>query len=147
MKHNNCRFLTACFSAILVLASQSSAPFVFAASPERLNSLYDVITIDLPTPDADFGFTHLADINDKAEIAGGFTNSILGPYGFILDKKIRPTEVRCSKDVVSTAPQSINKHGEIAGFALVIIERISIPEPPFERRITALRRILSRQKG
>ena len=32
---------------------------------------------------------------------------------------MRSTDIRCSKDVVSTAPQSINKHGEIAGFAVV----------------------------
>jgi hypothetical protein len=147
MKSNKNHFLTACILATLVFAFQSSATVVFAASPELLSSLYDVISIDLPTPDGEFGFTSLADINDKAEIAGGFTNSILGSYGFILDKKIRPTEVRCTKDVVSTAPQSINKHGEIAGFASVIIERISIPEPPFERRITATRGFFLDKKG
>jgi len=147
MRHNNSGFLRGSLFALLLLASDSSAPFVFAASPERLDSLYNFITIDLPTPDGEFGFASLADINDKAEIAGGFTNSNLGPYGFILDKKIRPTEIRCSKDVVSTAPQSINKHGEIAGFAFVIIERISIPEPPFERRITGLRGFFLDKKG
>jgi hypothetical protein len=148
MKKSKSHFLKAWLFAILVLAFQASAPVVvFAASPESLSPLYDIISIDLPTPDGEFGFTSLADINDKAEIAGGFTNSNLGTYGFILDKKIRPTEIRCSKDVVSTAPQSINKHGEIAGFALVIIERISIPEPPFERRITAIRGFFLDKKG
>jgi uncharacterized membrane protein len=147
MKNAKRRLLKTWFFAILVLAFQSAATVGFAASPEALSSLYDIISIDLPTPDGEFGFTSLADINDKAEIAGGFTNSTLGPYGFILDKKIRPTEVRCSKDVVSTAPQSINKHGEIAGFASVIIERISIPEPPFERRITATRGFFLDKRG
>jgi hypothetical protein len=97
MRHNNSGFLRGSLFALLLLASDSSAPFVFAASPERLDPLYNFITIDLPTPDGEFGFASLADINDKAEIAGGFTNSNLGPYGFILDKKIRPTEIDALK--------------------------------------------------
>ena len=39
------------------------------------------------------------------------------------------------------------KHGEIAGFASVILERITIPEPPFEIRITGIRGFFRDNKG
>jgi len=55
---------------------------------------YSFVTVDIPTPDGQFGFTTLEDINAKGEIAGAFTNSIVGPFGYILDKKFRPTEIR-----------------------------------------------------
>jgi hypothetical protein len=133
--------------ALLVLSFQPSANFVFADASAAVNSSYDFITIDIPTRAGQLGFTQLADINDKAEITGGFTNSNLEPYGFVLDKKVRPAEIQCSKDVVSTAPQSINKHGEITGFASVIKERIKIPQPPFERLITAIAGFFIDRKG
>jgi len=97
---------------------------------------YRFITVDIPTPKGNLGFTTLADINDNGEISGGFTDTNLGPYGFILDKKMRQIQVRCSKDVIATVPQAINKHGEIAGSATVVIQRIPIPDPPFEILIT-----------
>jgi probable HAF family extracellular repeat protein len=49
---------------------------------------------------------------------------------------MRQIQVRCSKDVIATVPQAINKHGEIAGSATVVIQRIPIPDPPFEILIT-----------
>jgi probable HAF family extracellular repeat protein len=133
---------------LIMLALQTIVGVVFgdttapAAAPA-----YTFITIDIPTLNEQLGFTHLADINEKGEITGGFTNSILGPYGFFLDKKVRSTEIRCSKDVVVTEPQSINKHGEIAGFASVIIDRIKIPEPPFEILVTKISGFFRDKKG
>ncbi|HEX7231865.1 MAG TPA: hypothetical protein VF452_15810 [Candidatus Binatia bacterium] len=90
----------------------------------------------MPTPKGQLGFTTLADINENGEISGGFTDTNQGPYGFILDKKMRPIQIRCGKDVIATVPQAINQHGEIAGVATVVIERIPIQEPPFEILIT-----------
>jgi uncharacterized membrane protein len=108
---------------------------------------YSFTTIDMPASQGQLGFTTLADINEKGEITGGFTDSNLGPYGFLLDKKRRSTDIRCSKDVVSTEPQSINKHGEIAGFATVITDRIKIPVPPFVILITKLSGFFRDKKG
>lgn len=108
---------------------------------------YSFVTVDIPTPDGQFGFTTLEDINAKGEIAGAFTNSIVGPFGYILDKKFRPTEIRCSEDVLSTEPQSINNQGEITGFASVITQRIPIPFPPFEILITKISGFFFDKKG
>lgn len=120
----------------IVLTLHATIGLVFGDDFIAGNLSYNFITIDIPTPKGQLGFTTVADINEKGEITGGFTDSNLGPYGFILDKKLRPTAIQCTKDVVSTEPQAINKHGEIAGFANVITDRIKIPVPPFEILIT-----------
>jgi uncharacterized membrane protein len=92
---------------------------------------------DILTRNGQFGFTSLVDINDSGRIMGGFTDSVAGPYGFVLNDNFKPSEIRCSKkDVVATVPQSINRRGEIAGFASVIIDRIPLPEPPYETVVT-----------
>lgn len=119
--------------SIFALALHTSAALVHATDG---TPAYRFITVDIPTPQGQLGFTTLADINESGEISGGFTNSNLGPYGFVLDKKMRQIEIRCSKDVIGTVPQAINTHGEIAGWATVVIQRIPIPEPPFEILIT-----------
>ena len=119
--------------SILILALHASSTLVLAADSIPA---YRFITVDIPTPKGQLGFTTLADINEIGEISGGFTDTNLGPYGFILDKKMRQIQVRCSKDVIATVPQGINKHGEIAGSATVVIQRIPIPDPPFEIVIT-----------
>ncbi len=122
--------LLPCFSVIvIVLHIFAILAFAQAGEPDS----FSFATVDVPLRDGQLGFTHLSDINDQGQIAGGFTNSILGPYGFLLKfkKKVRSTEIHCHrKDVLSTAPQSINSHGEIAGFALVVVERIKNPNPP-----------------
>jgi len=102
------------------------AAHVLGAGITASASSYNFIAIDLPTPGGLLGFTTLADINENGAITGGFTDSNLGPYGFILDD-VRSTDIRCSKAVLSTAPQAINKHGEIAGFATVATYNFEIP--------------------
>jgi uncharacterized membrane protein len=132
---------------MIMLALHASVALVFGDDLTVNASSYSFITIDRPAPQGQLGFTTLTDINEKGEITGGFTDSNLGPYGFLLDKKRRSTDIRCSKDVVSTEPQSINKHGEIAGFATVITDRIKIPVPPFVILITKLSGFFRDKKG
>lgn len=115
--------------SIAALALQA-AP-VFGVTGESIKG-FRFITVDIPTSSGQFGFTTLADINDNEQISGGFTDTNAGPFGFILDKKMRQVEIRCSKDVIATVPQGINKHGIVAGTATVITERIPISFPPFE---------------
>lgn len=119
--------------SILALVLHPSSALLLAADGAPA---YRFVTLDIPTPKGQFGFTTLADINESGEISGGFTDTNLGAFGFILDKKMRQIEVRCSKDVIGTVPQAINKHGEIAGSATVVIQRIPIADPPFEILIT-----------
>jgi probable HAF family extracellular repeat protein len=123
-----------------MLVLRTFAAPAFGQTSESASS-YTFSTIDAPLPNGQLGFTSLADINEEGQITGGFTDSNLGPYGFLLNfkKKVHSTEIRCSaKDVVVTEPQSINTHGEIAGFASVIVERIKIPQPPFKILITKI---------
>ena len=108
-----------------------SAAHVLGDDVTASGSSYNFIAIDLPTPAGLLGFTTLADINEKGEITGGFTDSNLGLFGFFLDEKMRPSDIRCSKAVVSTTPQSINKHGEIAGLATVVMDNVETPKTPF----------------
>ena len=126
------------YSIVLVL--ETSAAIVFGQVSEPPS--YTFVTIDVPLPDGRMGFTHLSDINDKGEIAGAFTDSNKGPYGFLLSfrKKVFSREIVCrgKRDVINTAPQSINRHGEIAGFASVVVERIKIPQPPHEILVTKI---------
>ena len=114
-----------------LLGLHVSAAHVLGDDVTASGSSYNFIAIDLPTPAGLLGFTTLADINEKGEITGGFTDSNLGPFGFFLDEKMRPSDIRCSKAVVSTTPQSINKHGEIAGFATVVMDNVETPKTPF----------------
>ena len=132
---------------VIVSALHASVAPVFGDDLAASSSSFNFITIDIPIPNGQLGFTALSDINENGEITGGFTNSNLGPYGFLLNKKRRATDIRCSKDVVSMEPQSLNKHGEIAGFATVITGIIKIPAPPFEIAITKLSGFLRDKKG
>jgi probable HAF family extracellular repeat protein len=127
------RWIVCLSCSILVLALRTSSALVLAADAIPA---YRFVTVDIPTPKGQLGFTTLADINETGEISGGFTDTNLGAFGFILDKKMRQIQVRCSKDVIATVPQAINKHGEIAGSATVVIQRIPSMIPPFEILIT-----------
>ena len=121
--------------AAVAIVLHTLATFVFGQT-------YTFATIDIPTPDGQLGYTSLSDINVEGQIAGAFTNSILGPYGFVLNfkKEIHSTKIRCpGKHVIGTAPQSINSVGEIAGFASVVVETIRIPEPPHKILITQIK--------
>jgi uncharacterized membrane protein len=140
--------LLPCFAAIVVVL-QIFSTLVFGQTSEP--SSYTFATVDVPLPDGQLGFTSLQDINDEGQIAGGFTNSTLGPYGFLLNfnkKKVRSTKIRCpGRDVVSTAPQSINSLGEIAGFASVVVETIKIPQPPHKILITKISGVFRDRTG
>jgi probable HAF family extracellular repeat protein len=91
---------------------------------------------DIPTRNGQLGFASFADVSDTGRILGGFTDTVAAPYGFVLNDNFKANEIRCSKDVVATVPQSINKRGEIAGFATVIVDRVPIPDPPYEMLVT-----------
>jgi hypothetical protein len=135
--------------AFLVIVSglHPSVTLVFGDDLTASSSSFKFITIDMPTANGQLGFTALSDINESGVITGGFTNSTLGPYGFVIDKKRRSTDLRCSKDVVSIEPQSLNKHGEIVGFANVITDIIAIPVAPFEIVITKLSGFFRDKRG
>jgi hypothetical protein len=136
---NNRLWVSICFDFLLIVSAlHASVALVFGDDPTARSPSFNFITIDMSTPNGQLGFTTLSDINENGQITGGFTDSNLGPYGFLLDKKKRATNIRCSKDVVSMEPQALNKHGEIAGFATVITDTIRIPIPPFEIVITKL---------
>ncbi len=147
MRNNKRRGFICLRFLMIVLTLHASGALVFGHDSSSDHSPYIFMKIDIPTPKGQLGFTALADINEKGEITGGFTDSNLGPYGFFLNKKMRPTDIRCSKDVVSAEPQAINKHAEIAGFASVVTDRIKIPEPPFEILITKLSGFFRDKKG
>ena len=136
------------FGSIMIVLQTFVSP-VFGQTSEPLSS-YNFVTVDVPLPDGQLGFTHLADVNEKGQITGGFTNSNSGTYGFLLkmQKKVRSSQIRCSrKDVVLTVPQSINRHGEIAGFASVIVETIKIPTPPFKIVVTKISGFFRNRSG
>jgi probable HAF family extracellular repeat protein len=137
------------FLAAIVIVLQIFATVAFGQASEP--SSYTFSTIDVPLPDGQLDFTSLQDINDEGQIAGAFTNSNLGPYGFLLDfnkKKVRSTKIRCrDRDVVSTAPQSINSLGEIAGFASVVVERVQIPEQRRKVPITQIKGFFRDRRG
>jgi probable HAF family extracellular repeat protein len=100
------------------------------------SSPYMFIRADIGTRTGQLGISTLTDINDKGKVMGAFSNSEMGPHGYVLNKNLHPSYVRCSKNVVATTPQSINTRGEIAGFASVVVERIKLDEAPFEIVIT-----------
>ena len=145
---NNRLWVSICLAfMVIVSALHASVALVFGDDPTARSPSFNFITIDMPTPNGQLGFTTLSDINENGQITGGFTDSNLGPYGFLLDKKKRATNIRCSRDVVSMEPQSLNKHGEIAGFATVITDTIRIPVPPFKIVITKLSGFFRDKKG
>jgi hypothetical protein len=122
--------------ASIIVALQTFGTFVLGQTSEPS---YTFVTVDVPLPNGQLGFTDLTDINDEGQIVGGFTDSLLGPYGFRLNfkNKVHRTAIRClGRHVVETAPRSINRHGEIAGIASIIVERLKIAQPPFKTFIT-----------
>lgn len=121
--------------------------FPLGAAQAAEPSLYTFNRADIPTRGGELGFTNFTDINDSGRIMGGFTDTGVAPYGFLLNNNFASSEIRCSKNVVATVPQSINKHGEIAGFATVVVERIPIPEPPFEILVTKLSGFFRNRSG
>jgi hypothetical protein len=78
-------------------------------------SSYIFITVDIPTVDGQFGFTSLADINDRGKIVGNF---VAGPHGFLLDERSKFTDIQCPDALDGTAAKSINRHGALAGFCV-----------------------------
>jgi len=147
MRNNGFRISVCCAFVVIASALHASGALVYGDDLTARSSSFKFITIDMPAPNGQLGFTSLSDINDQGEITGGFTDSNLGPYGFLLDKKMTATDVRCSKDVVSVQPQSLNKHGEIAGFATVITDTIRIPVAPFKIVMTKLSGFIKNKKG
>jgi uncharacterized membrane protein len=145
---NHGLWVSACLAFLVIISAlQASVGLVFGDDITASPPSFTFITIDMPTPNGQLGFTSLSDINDQGEITGGFTDGNLGPYGFLLNKKMRSTDVRCSKNVISVQPQSLNKHGEIAGLATVITDTIRIPVPPFKMVITKLSGFFRDKKG
>jgi probable HAF family extracellular repeat protein len=138
MRNNSLCISISLAFVVIVSGLPPSVALVLGDDLTASSPSFKFITIDIPTPNRQLGFTALSDINENGIITGGFTNSTLAPYGFRLDKKMRSTDLRCSKDVVSIEPQSLNKHGEIVGFATVTTDIIKIPAPPFEIVITKL---------
>ena len=111
-----------CVAAILViiLALHPLVGLAFEDTSATQPVSYSFISIDIPNSSGELGFTSLADINNDGEITGGFTNS--SGFGFLLGKTFRSTDIQCPGDtnaVPNAQPQSINKHGEIAGFCCV----------------------------
>jgi hypothetical protein len=69
--------------ASIIVALQTFGAFVFGQTTEPS---YTFVTVDVPLPNGQLGFTDLTDINE-GQIVGGFTDSLLGPYGFLLNFK------------------------------------------------------------
>jgi probable HAF family extracellular repeat protein len=117
MRKNTGRFFFTGTLAIIMLVLHPLVGLVFADTSATQPVSYSFISIDIPNSSGELGFTHLADINNDGEITGGFTNS--SGFGFLLGKTFRSTDIQCPDTVNSepnAQPQSINKHGEIAGF-------------------------------
>jgi hypothetical protein len=108
---NPCCLCVAATLATLVLALQPG--IVVGDTLATQASSYIFTSVDIPTSSGQFGFTTLDDINDRGVIVGGFT---AGPVGFLLDEKTQFTDIKCPGAINSTAPKSINKRSEIAGF-------------------------------
>src|SRR4026208_611479 len=123
------RWIVCLSCSILVFALRTSSALVLAADAIPA---YRFVTVDIPTPKGQFGFTTLADINESGEISGGFTDTNLGAFGFVLEEKMGEILCGVPVDVIAALPEAINKHGEIAGSATVVIERIPSMIPPFE---------------
>jgi hypothetical protein len=117
MRKNKHRFFVIGALAVIILALQPLVGLVFGDTSATQPVSYSFISIDIPNSSGEIGFTTLADINNDGEITGGFTNS--SGFGFLIGKTFRSTDIQCP-DTVDAAPnaqpQSINKHGEIAGF-------------------------------
>jgi len=119
MGENKHRFFVIKTLAIIILALHSLVGLAFGDTSATQPVSCSFISIDIPTPGGELGFTHLGDINEDGEITGGFTNSILGPRGFLLSNKFKLTDIQCPGTVnvePNAEPQSINEHGEITGF-------------------------------
>jgi probable HAF family extracellular repeat protein len=101
---NNIRGLWAIVTIGTILALQ---PLDIVYGDDSRPFSYSFVTIDIPTSDGQIGFTSLQDINSDGEIVG------LALRGFLIEK-FRITDIECPR-VLSTAPLSINKHGEIVG--------------------------------
>lgn len=115
MRKNTRRFFFTSTLAIIILALDQVVGLAFEDTSATQTASYSFISIDIPIPGGDLGFTTLADINNASEITGGFTDSNLGPTGFLLSNKFKLTDIACP-GTGNAAPQSINKHGEITGF-------------------------------
>ena len=120
MRKNKHRLFVIRALAIMVFfAFHLLVGLVFGDTLATQPASYRFISLDIPTPGGQLGFTSLADINEEGEITGGFTNSNLGPRGYLLDDKFRLTDIQCPRTVKvepNAEPQSINKRGEITGF-------------------------------
>jgi uncharacterized membrane protein len=108
---NPCCLCVAATLATLVLALQPGIGVGDTLATQA--SSYIFTSVDIPTSSGQFGFTTLDDINDRGGIVGGFT---AGPVGFLLDEKTPFTDIACPGAINSTAPKSMNKRGEMAGF-------------------------------
>ena len=115
-KNPCCLCVTTILASMLALHPLVGLAFEDTSATQPVS--YSFISIDIPNPSGELGFTSLADINNDGEITGGFTNS--SGLGFLLGEIFRLTDIQCPDSVVLSAqPQSINKHGEIAGFCRV----------------------------
>jgi probable HAF family extracellular repeat protein len=117
MRRSKHRFFVISALAIIILALHPLVGLAFEDTSAKQPVSYSFISIDIPTPGGELGFTGLSDINNDGEITGGFANSILGPEGFLIDKRFRSIDIACP-GATFTAPQSINKHVEITGFCV-----------------------------
>jgi len=107
------------FSAlvIIIFTLQPFVDLVFGAVSTTETVSYTFISIDIPNPSGNLGFTTLEDINNEGELAGGFTNSS-GP-GYLIDRKFSSADIQCPDTVnaqPNAQPQSINEHAEVTGF-------------------------------
>jgi probable HAF family extracellular repeat protein len=123
--------------ALIVVTLHPLVGLTFGDTVAPRPGSYSFVSLDIPTPSGELGFTSLADLNEEGELTGGFANSSIGPYGFALDNQFKLTELRCPPaDMLNTEPQALNDDGEITGSGTLILQRIKIPEPPFETLIT-----------
>jgi probable HAF family extracellular repeat protein len=116
MRKSTRRFFDTGTLAIIIFSLRPLLGLAFGDTSVIQPGSHSFISIDIPNASEQLGFTSLADINDDGEITGGFTNS--SGFGFLLDK-FSSTDIQCPGSVnaaPNAQPQSINKHGEIAGF-------------------------------
>ena len=112
-RKNPCCLCVATILAI-ILALHPLVGLAFEDTAVTQPVSYSFISIDIPHPSGDLGFTILTDINNDGEITGYFSRS--SGLGFLLGETFRLTDIQCPGAILGTQPVSINKRGEIAGF-------------------------------
>jgi probable HAF family extracellular repeat protein len=97
------------WAAVLTLAF---ADLAVGVPQDSISALYSFVSLDIPAPNGQLGFTNLSDIADNGDLLDFFIAAPDTP-GFLL-QQFRTIPIMCAHAEFST-PSGINNRGEISG--------------------------------